>query len=29
MANAGLIEPVARLKPVLTYKTGGNCGGKA
>ena len=29
MANAGLIEPVARLKPVLTYKTGGNCGGEA
>jgi hypothetical protein len=29
MANAGLIEPVVRLKPVLTYKTGGNCGGEA
>lgn len=29
MANAGLIEPVVRLKPVLTYKTGGNCGGAA
>ena len=29
MANAGLIEPVARLKPVLTYKTGGNCGDAA
>lgn len=29
MANASLIEPVARLKPVLTYKTGGNCGGEA
>lgn len=26
MHNAGLIEPVARFKPVLTYKTGGGCG---
>ncbi|OFO67186.1 RNA ligase RtcB family protein [Neisseria sp. HMSC065C04] len=26
MKNAGLIELVARFKPVLTYKTGGECG---
>ncbi|MFA9949309.1 RNA ligase RtcB family protein [Dentiradicibacter hellwigii] len=27
MQHAGLIEPIARLKPVLTYKTSGVCGG--
>ncbi len=27
MQHAGLIEPIARLKPVLTYKTSGGCGG--
>ncbi len=27
LADAGLLEPVARLKPVLTYKTSGSCGG--
>ena len=26
MKNAGLVELVARFKPVLTYKTGGECG---
>ncbi len=26
MRQAGLIEPIARLKPVLTYKTSGGCG---
>ncbi|MEZ7687663.1 RtcB family protein [Neisseria sp. 20925_1_37] len=26
MKNVGLIELVARFKPVLTYKTGGECG---
>ena len=26
MRQAGLIEPIARLKPVLTYKTNGGCG---
>ena len=29
MKNAGLIELVARFKPVLTYKTCGGCGGEA
>ena len=26
MQTAGLITPVARFKPVLTYKTAGGCG---
>ncbi|MRN37871.1 hypothetical protein GJV52_04310 [Neisseria brasiliensis] len=25
MSDFGLIEPVARMKPVLTYKTAGGC----
>ena len=29
LADAGLIHLVARFKPVLTYKTGGSCGGEA
>ncbi len=29
LADAGLIDLVARFKPLLTYKTGGSCGGEA
>ena len=29
LSDAGLISVVARFKPVLTYKTGGSCGGEA
>ena len=29
LTEAGLIQLVARFKPVLTYKTSGACGGEA